>query len=96
MPEQNLIEAVKLTVVGLFSGGLAILGFSGKFQTKGGCKKSHDAYELTQVARRETQEAKLHSVVVQQNAIHDDVKEIKALVNKIASDVYVPRTKQGE
>lgn len=91
MGESTLIEAAKLAIVGLFSGGIGILTFSGKYQTKGGCKKAHDAYELTQIARRETQEAKLQTVAVQQKAMHEDVKEIRKLVDKIAGDVYVPR-----
>jgi hypothetical protein len=91
MADQTLLEAVKLAAVSLFSGGIAIIGFAGKYQKKGeyqtkaDCATAHIEYEKLQKSRRETQEAKLSSV-------HSSVQRIEVLVNKMANDMYEPRS----
>ena len=72
---------------GIGAAGIAIFKFFSRFQTKGGCKKSHAAHDKLDVERQKVRDEKL-------GRIHDSVERIETLVLKIADDVYEPRNGQ--
>ena len=52
---------------GVIGGGVAVMGFFSKFQTRGGCRRAHNEHEKLKQARRETRDVKLSN-------IHDSVE----------------------
>lgn len=84
-------STIKILVSSVIGGGVAVSGFLSRFQTKGGCKKSHAQHDALQEERQKTRDAKyevLENKIENVQASQDRTHE---LVEKIADAVFVPR-----